>query len=420
MHAQIANLLRTTIGLDTEVVGMRSIERAVSMRQTACGVDNPGAYWEYVRHSDQELQELIEEVIVPETWFFREVTALSAMAKFVQRLLTSRAHGMVRALSLPCATGEEPYSMAMALLDAGVPPHRFQIDAIDISEQALDKARGAVYGNNAFRGDDLRFRERYFVETEHGYRLDDAVTAKVTFRHGNIFDHRSMPASRKYDVIFCRNVLIYFDSQKQEQAIAAVLRLLHEDGCLFVGAAETRLLRMHGLAPIGTSKAFGFHRAKPAAKLPRSEPKKTRARLPALQEDRGIPIASNASPAQAPGPDVPPAAALHNDDRPDAVTLDEAAELANQGQLERAGALCEQYLQAHGPSAQVLHLLGLVQDARGQWQRAAEFYRRVLYLDPDHAEALAHLAALREKHGDAAGAARLRQRYARVLRRSEK
>jgi chemotaxis protein methyltransferase WspC len=70
---------------------------------------------------------------------------------------------VLRILSLPCSTGEEPYSIAMALLDAGIPGDRFRVDAIDISARALERARAAVYGDNAFRGQPLDFRDRYFT-----------------------------------------------------------------------------------------------------------------------------------------------------------------------------------------------------------------------------------------------------------------
>jgi chemotaxis protein methyltransferase WspC len=74
---------------------------------------------------------------------------------------------MLRILSLPCSTGEEPYSIAMALLDAGIPGDRFRVDAIDISARALERARAAVYGDNAFRGQPLDFRDRYFTPSRH-------------------------------------------------------------------------------------------------------------------------------------------------------------------------------------------------------------------------------------------------------------
>src|SRR6185503_14624441 len=119
--------------------------RAVQERVTACRLTDRDRYWDLVRGSSTELQELIEAVVVPETWFFRDADALTALVRIVRDACVVSERSLVRIMSLPCATGEEPYSMAMALLDAGIPPHRFQIDAVDISERALDEARLGVY-----------------------------------------------------------------------------------------------------------------------------------------------------------------------------------------------------------------------------------------------------------------------------------
>lgn len=416
MLAQIAALLNSTIGLDAKVVGMPAIARAVSVRQKACG-DGLPAYWERLSGSEQERQELIEEVIVPETWFFREDAALAALVQVAQQhFLSHGAHRKLRALSLPCATGEEPYSMAMALLDAGIPPHRFHIDGIDISAQALRKAHAAVYGRNAFRGRDAGFRDRYFTETEQGCRLAHEVAQTVSFRHGNIFDDSTLPAGR-YDAVFLRNVLIYFGPAQRAQAIATALRLLKDDGVLFVGTAEAALLRAHGLVPFGSPKACGFQRAREAAAPPpRSRPKKKSALPPPATQ--GVAVRAALPPAVA-APATPTHAPVAADsEAAGAAMLDEAAELADRGQLERAGALCEQYLASHPPSTQALSLLGLIRDARGQSQQAADFYRKVLYLDPHHAEALAHLAALLDRQGLADEAQRLRRRYERAASRN--
>src|SRR5205085_12550727 len=128
-------------------------------------------------------------VSVPETWFFRERGALSALVEFVQeKLFRSAEQRVIRVLSLPCSTGEEPYSIAMALLSAGVPANRFRVDASDISAQALDEAILGLYGRNSFRTEDLAFRDQFFAQVDGRFSIDASVRAQVTFRHGNLFD----------------------------------------------------------------------------------------------------------------------------------------------------------------------------------------------------------------------------------------
>lgn len=164
--ADFANLLKASMGLDAASIGGSAIERAVLERASACGVAGPDAYWQRVCASPVELQELIEAVVVPETWFFRDREAFSTLVRLARDASwATHTGGVRRILSLPSSTGEEPYSIAMALFDAGVPADRFSIDAVDISAQAIALARTGVYGRNSFRGRELGFRSRYFDAT---------------------------------------------------------------------------------------------------------------------------------------------------------------------------------------------------------------------------------------------------------------
>src|SRR6266446_11000727 len=139
--AAFAHLLQQTMGLDAASIGASAIEHAVQERLSACKLKDTHAYWEHVCASETELQALIEAVVVPETWFFRDREAFAAMVRVVQEeWLQTHPEGGLRLLSLPCSTGEEPYTMAMALLDAGVPAHRFQVEAVDISARVLAHA----------------------------------------------------------------------------------------------------------------------------------------------------------------------------------------------------------------------------------------------------------------------------------------
>src|SRR5882724_1281358 len=119
-------LLNTSIGLDAASIGSTAIERAVHERQSALNLLDRGAYWDYVRTSLAERQALIDAVVVPETWFFRDRDAFSALGRIGHEHSLQSPDRVLRLLSLPSSTGEEPYSMAMALLDAGVAPARFR------------------------------------------------------------------------------------------------------------------------------------------------------------------------------------------------------------------------------------------------------------------------------------------------------
>ena len=147
------DFLKARIGLDVTSVGPAIIERAVRQRTTAQQVETADQYWQRLLVSADEQQALIEAVIVPETWFFRYPESFATLAKLASKRL-AELHNMraLRILSLPCSTGEEPYSIAMALLDAGLAPHQFKVEGLDVSPLSVERAKRARYGKNSFRG----------------------------------------------------------------------------------------------------------------------------------------------------------------------------------------------------------------------------------------------------------------------------
>ena len=415
--ADFEGLLRRSIGLNAASIGSAAIARAVQERLSACKLGDPAAYWERVRTSDTELQALIEAVVVPETWFFRDRESFAALAVLMRdEFVPGLGAGALTLLSLPCSTGEEPYSMAMALLDAGIPANRFRVDAVDVSERVLSHAAKAVYGRNSFRGDDLSFRDRHFGATPHGYRLSETVRRQVRFQQGNLFSDRLLAGPDRYDVVFCRNVLIYFDRETQDRTILVLTRLLTGKGLLFVAPAETALPSSHGFVAISMPLAFAFRRIVAA---PRPPPAPAVARRlqpspparPAARPAPAPPVARAALPVgSASRPPVPRAKA-------DATTdITEATRLADHGHFVEAATCCEAHVRRHGPSAAAYYLMGLVRDATGNQAEAGTFYRKALYLDPGHYDAQIHLAFLMEKQGDAAGAQVLRNRARRLER----
>lgn len=415
---EFENLLKQTMGLDAASVGSSTIENAVQVRMTDCGLNDMLAYMELVRASATELQALIETVVVPETWFFRDREAFAALTRMAfEEWLRTHTEGVMRLLSLPCSSGEEPYSMAMALLDAGFPASRFQIDAVDISARALTHAKRAVYGKNSFRGDNLDFRDRYFEATAHGHRLNDTVRQQVNFYHANLFEQNFLPGAEIYDIIFCRNLLIYFDRVTQDNTVSVLQRLLKAKGALFVGPSETGLILSHDFVSAKVPLAFAFRkiddtvRTTAQAFAPLVRPAFRTASTPP-------PMALKSSPQKSPKwasqsdvtlrPITPQEFSTKHDEG-----MAEASALADQGHLVEAAKSCEEHIRRQGPSPQAFYLLGLIRDAGGNLSEAVQHYRKALYLDPNHLESLAHLAFLLERQGDATGAQMLRNRVLR-------
>lgn len=403
--------LKERIGLDVASVGEAIIERAVRQRCQSSQSPSAEAYWQHLQTSHDEQQALIEAVIVPETWFFRYPESFATLARLAQaRLAEINQMRALRILSLPCSTGEEPYSIAMALLDAGLAPHQFKVQGMDVSPLSVERARRGVYGKNSFRGADLEFRDRHFTEDAGSYRIADRVREQVRLQVGNLLDPALLANEPTYDFVFCRNLLIYFDQPTQKQVFDVLKALTHVDGVLFIGPAEGSLLGRHGMRSIGVPQSFAFSRHVEPTPPPAPLVKPTPAPLP---QRRAALIPLKPRPFSTVSPHVPPVKGVPTDAGD---LLSQIATLANEGKSAEARAACERYLSSHPPAAQVFYWLGLLSDVAGSALEAQGYYRKALYLEPQHPQALMHLAALLESQGDSAGARRLQARAARSER----
>jgi chemotaxis protein methyltransferase WspC len=420
-HPVIEALLRESMGLDVASVGDASIERALRDRMAAKKLGDAGSYAQLVAESPTEMQELIEAVVVPETWFFRNPEAFRALAALATgEWLPSHPQGALRVLSFPCSTGEEPYSIAMSLMEAGLPRDRFAVDGFDISNQALGKAANAIYGRNSFRSAELAFRERYFHQEKGQFALIDDVRNSVTFAQRNVVEEDFARRPGEYDMIFCRNVLIYFDQLTQQRVLRNLAAALRVNGVLFVGPAESFQVALAGFSSMPQPQAFAFRKAeRPNFDVPPASLRPVRTAA-APRKDRP---ADGGRPK--PRASVPSAGARSGFQYGSAPAPLERAEddvmlarrLADSGDLASALALAERGLTTSAPTAEAYHVLGVIQDAMGDSAAAMQSYRKALYLEPVHLDALVHLAFLLERKGDLGAAQRFRERARRIEER---
>ncbi|KAF1009853.1 MAG: putative biofilm formation methyltransferase WspC [Pseudomonas fluorescens] len=404
------DFLKVRIGLDVASVGEAIIERAVRQRSLALHLNAGDDCWAKLQASADEQQALIEAVIVPETWFFRYPESFATLGRLaVARLSEIKHMRALRILSLPCSTGEEPYSIAMALLDAGLAPHQFKVQGIDVSPLSIERAQRGVYGRNSFRGQDIGFRDHHFTEQDDGYLIADRVREQVRLQVGNLLDPGLLAQEPAYDFVFCRNLLIYFDQPTQRRVFEVLKGLTHMDGVLFIGPAEGSLLGRLGMRSIGVPQSFAFSRhAEPIKPEPVFVPIP-----PPIPQRSAAPLPVKPRPFSSNGAQVVPIKATQSDA---GELLSQIATLANEGKSAEARAACERFLDTHPPQAQVFYWLGLLSDVAGSALEAQGYYRKALYLEPQHPQALMHLAVLLESQGDVAGARRLQARAARSQR----
>jgi len=412
----VEEILKQRMGLHSATVGSATVLQAVERRMRDCNIDSIDDYLQVLRHSATEMDALIDDVIIPETWFYRDRSPFDAFSAWIRDQWLSRGtvNGL-RILSVPCSTGEEPYTLAMCLADLGVPATAAQIDAVDISRSNIEKAIDARYGSNSFRGSDLAFRDRHFVEDNRAYRLKDEIRSRVSFARANLLDEAFVHQREPYHVVFCRNLLIYFDRPTQNLAIDRLEGLLGPNGVMFLGHSETSLLLERGFMPLPYPRCFGFERettpeddtataaaARPAHRLTRQRPAAPARRAPAR------PFSTGGSTAAA----VPQPAPVSDD-----TVLADAFRLADQGHLDEAAERCENLLQRHRHQADAHYLLGLIREAAGNAQEAETMLRKAIYLDPNHYQALTHLGVICRRKGDDTGARRFQERAARAAQR---
>lgn len=221
--------------------------------------DSFSSWFAALRTSDrgEMVQDLINQLTVNETYFLREDYQFDAMLSTVlpnvlkARGGVDRIVGPVKILSLPCSTGEEPYSIALRLLEewSEIDHVDVEIHGADIDSEVLAKAAHASYGERSLQRVPKPWLAKYFVSVGSGrYQVDESIRSAVTLHRVNICDTASMRAFRDFDVIFCRNVLIYFDELSSRRAAENMYGAMRPGGYLFLGHSES----MSRISPIFT------------------------------------------------------------------------------------------------------------------------------------------------------------------------
>ncbi len=223
------------------------LEKRLSRRLTALNLSSFRDYYHFLKYNrkkDQELMDIMDILTTNETYFFRESFQLKAFTdEILPELLQRKAARKDRTLriwSAGCSTGEEPFTIAMLLREIKeLQGWKIEIIGTDISQRVLQHARRGVYGKSSFRATDEQYIKRFFQEQDGGYRINDEVRELVTISHLNLFDTHRMVMLGRMDLIFCRNVIIYFDAAAKKQVVEAFHNSLYDGGYLLLGHSES-------------------------------------------------------------------------------------------------------------------------------------------------------------------------------------
>jgi chemotaxis protein methyltransferase CheR len=241
---QIASLLYRWTGMTFGENKRYYIERRVAERRSRSGAADVRAYVALLAGNAEERQALINAFTINETYFFREEHQLAALSTTIlPELARDRRPGdLIRIWSMPCSTGEEAYSIAIWLLEhwPQVDSYHIEIVGSDVDTAALEQAVAGRYAERALARLPADLIERYF-EPEHHYRrkIIDDLRESVRFTTANLVDAPSMMEQGRFDVILCRNLLIYFDDEARRLASAHLFESLAPGGFLCLGHSES-------------------------------------------------------------------------------------------------------------------------------------------------------------------------------------
>lgn len=184
--------------------------------------------------SKESMQKLIDYLTVNETFFYRELDQIELLCKIVRK-----NNSKISILCAPCATGEEVYSIIIALFEAGIESHRIEVTGIDINESAIERAKKGEYSARSLNRLNDTLIEKYFNKTADGYKIKADVKEMAKFQRINIFDENFKNLG-KFDYIFSRNMFIYFNKEERKRAMEIFCTLLKDcDAYVFFGHADT-------------------------------------------------------------------------------------------------------------------------------------------------------------------------------------
>jgi chemotaxis protein methyltransferase CheR len=243
---RLRDLIYESSGIYFDQQTQTTLERRLRPRVEALHLEGFEQYFLYLqfdRNRAQELQNALDAVAIHETYFFREQRALSAFSDEMLPELAAKnsASKTLRIWSAGCSSGEEPYTLAILILESGLfKDWKIELSGSDLSERVVTEARVGKYREKSFRTTDEERKDKYFSKQPDGtWLINEELRSMVNFGCFNIVDSRRFDIYSDLDVIFCRNVMIYFDTAARRRAVDGFHRQLQDQGYLILGASES-------------------------------------------------------------------------------------------------------------------------------------------------------------------------------------
>jgi chemotaxis protein methyltransferase CheR len=244
----LRDLVHETLGLHYEDSRLPQLLDRVSPLVIRRGLTSLLDYYYLLKYEtgrEEEWARVTEALVVNETYFWREIDQLQALVAEVVPDLVRRLHGRTLQIwTIPCATGEEPLTLAMLLDEVGwFSRASIRIVASDASRGAIDRARAGTYRERALRHVPPAFRERYFTREDGAWRVSDDLSRNVTWQVENLVSPQTVAAHAGASIVLCRNLFIYFSAEAMRKVVGQLAEYMASPAFLCLGAAES-LLRL--------------------------------------------------------------------------------------------------------------------------------------------------------------------------------
>jgi chemotaxis protein methyltransferase CheR len=237
---QYRELIYSESGITFTSTNRSILESRLKERLREKGIDSVKTYFTKIKSDKEELKGFLDSITTNLTRFFRNQAQFDALEKFVIPELINNIKkgfpGTIRIWSAGCSTGEEPYTIAMLLNEILPPAWKFEILASDISLKCLMTAKEGFYANNRIDGIPNNYLAKYFDKVEGGYKVHPDIQAKIRFDYHNL---KNDSQQRNLDIVFCRNVIIYFDEAAQTTVINRFWDSMASKSFLFIGHSES-------------------------------------------------------------------------------------------------------------------------------------------------------------------------------------
>jgi len=411
----IKNILKDKIGLYTQSIGESSVLSAIETRMQIHGLRGIDRYHELLIDSRMEFDALVEEIVVPETWFFRYKKSFKCIGDHISTKVKQGSYSLnsSRILSFPCSTGEEPYSILIELSEKNIPLANIIIDAVDISKRSLKKAEIGQYAQSAFREMDDSVRQRHFSSCDGGYKIHEHFRRKINFKQNNFLVGSISPQPAYYDVILCRNLLIYFDSDLQQIALEKLHRALKPDGILILGHAESSTINSQYFCRYGDEREHVFQRVKNSMKSAVATSKnfnKQPSNSINNTEWRCLFSENSKDDKQKQDADK----LCRQFDSVGDISFRLLEKMISNGQYRDAEILIDKRLQKNKNDSDAHFLLALIEYKQDKDSDAESILKKVLYLEPRHERSIELLQSMARKNADMISVKKYDKRLKRI------